>query len=76
MLRQLGKDRGNLGRRFSFAEDDLRHSGAQGAMMVDLGKAQILKWQMPQASDCVIGRELAASYIAKQFVERFRVQRA
>src|SRR6202020_1200006 len=50
---------------FTFTENNLRHACAQGAMMIDLGEAEIFKRQMAQAGDAFIGRELAPADIVK-----------
>jgi hypothetical protein len=41
-------DGDDLLRRLSLAEDDLGQGGAEGAMMVDLGKAEVLVGQVPE----------------------------
>jgi hypothetical protein len=38
-------------------------------MMVDLGKAEIFKWHMPQTGHRVIGRDRAFADFLQQFAE-------
>jgi hypothetical protein len=42
-------------------------------MMVDLGKAQVFKRQVPQAIHCVVGSERAAAHLFKKFADGFGV---
>jgi hypothetical protein len=39
-------------------------------MMVDLGKAKVLKWHMPQTRNRVVGRDCAFADFLQQFEER------
>ena len=62
MGRQPGKDLSQLGRRLAWRKNHLRHAHPQGAMMVDLREAQVLKWQVPEPLDGMVRREFAAAY--------------
>ena len=46
---------GDLPRRFSLAEDHFGHALSKGAMVVDFGKTQVLKWQVAEALDGFVG---------------------
>src|SRR5271169_5208853 len=59
MLGQAGENSRDLYRSLAFTEDDLGHAGTQSAMMIDFGEAEVFEWEMPQARDGVVGRELA-----------------
>jgi hypothetical protein len=71
-----GEDSRDLRRRLAFTEDDLRHTRAQGAMMIDFGEAEILEGQMAQASDRSVGREFAFADLLEKLADRFGVQRS
>jgi hypothetical protein len=52
---EAGEDSGYLGRGFALGENYFGHALAKSAMMVDLGKAQVFKGHVPEASDGFIG---------------------
>jgi hypothetical protein len=49
VVRHAGKDLGDVGDGFAGGEDDLGHAGAQGAVMVELGKAHVFKGEVAEA---------------------------
>ena len=53
--REAAEDVRHLLRRFALGKDHLGHALAQGAMMVDLGETEVLKGQVTQALDGVVG---------------------
>ena len=57
MGRQPGEDVRHLARRFSLGKNHFGHTLAQGTMVVDLGETEILKGQVAQALDGVVGGE-------------------
>jgi hypothetical protein len=59
VLGQTREDSGHLLGRFTFSEYHFRHTVAQGTVMIDLGKAQVLEGKMPDALHRLIGRKLA-----------------
>jgi hypothetical protein len=66
---QAAEDFRDLPRRLSLAEDHLRHALAEGAMVVDFGKAEVLKGQVAQALDGFIGRQFPLSHLLKQLAQ-------
>jgi hypothetical protein len=58
VLGQLRENLRHLSGRFALAENHLGHALAQGAVMVDLGEAQVLEGEMAEALDGFVGREL------------------
>ncbi len=73
---EAGKNSGDLRRRLAFAENDFGHADAQGAVMIDLGEAEIFEGQMTQARNGVVGRELALAYLFEKLADGFGVQEA
>ena len=68
---ELGYLRGTL----PFRKDHFRHSGTQGAMMIQFGEAQVFEWHMAQALYCFIGRKLAPAHLLEKFANGVSVQR-
>jgi hypothetical protein len=68
MAREPRKDFGGLRGSFAAAENNFRESGAQGAMMIELGEAEIFKRKMAQAVERLVRRELAAADLLQEFV--------
>jgi hypothetical protein len=62
-----------LGRSFAFAENDLGHTDAQSAVVIDFGEAEIFKRQMAQAGDGIVGREFAFADLLEKLADRFGV---
>ena len=63
MLGEARKDSCHLRRRFALAEDHFRHAGAQGAVMIHFGEAEIFERKMAQAIHGLVGRELAPAHL-------------
>ena len=74
VFRQSRKNSSDLCGRFTLAEYDFRHAGAQSPVMINFGEAQILKRQMAEACDGIVGRKLARAYLLKKFADGFGVQ--
>jgi len=66
MLGHAGKDGSYLRGGFARGEDDFRHAGAEGAMMIDLGEADVLERQIAQAIECVVYGGAAFANIVEQ----------
>jgi hypothetical protein len=66
----------HLRRQLAFSENNLRHAGTQSAMMVDLGEANILEGQMPQASHRLVRRQFAFADLVEKFADGFSVHKA
>src|SRR5271169_615747 len=45
-------------------------------MMIDFGEAEVFEWEMPQARDGVVGRELALAHLLEKLADGFGVQEA
>ncbi len=73
MFRKPGKNSRHLRGSLAFSKDNFGHAGAQGAMMVDLGEAEVFERQMAQARDRVIGRELALAHLLEELADGFGV---
>ena len=73
MLGQPRENLGDLRRSLAFSEDHFGHAGAEAAMVIDLGKAQIFERQMAQAVYCLVGRELAVADLLEEFADGFGV---
>src|ERR1017187_271997 len=69
------EDFGHLTRRFALGKNHFGHALAQGAMVVDLGEAQVFKRQMTQALDGGVGREVLLSDLVEQLAKGFGVHR-
>jgi hypothetical protein len=72
---KLLKDASDLSRRLPFSEDDFRHARAQSAMVIDLGKAEILEGQVTQAGDGIVGRNLLLPNVFEKIANGFGIQR-
>ena len=57
----------------ALAEDDLGKTGAQGAVVVDVGKAQIFKGQVPELFQGLIRREVPRGDACEQLADLFLV---
>src|SRR6266852_9470714 len=64
--RQASEDVRHLARRFALGKNHLGHALAQGAMVVDLGETEVLKGQVTQALDGVVGREALFADLLEQ----------
>jgi len=72
----LGQPRENLGDlRWSlpFSENHFGHAGAEAAMVIDLGEAEIFERQMAQAIDSIVRLEFAAADLLEKFADGFGV---
>ena len=69
MRGEVREDLGDLCGSFALAEDDFGHSVAQGAMVVELGKAEVFEGKMAKALDGFIRRELFRTHFLEEFVE-------
>ncbi len=75
VLRHAGKNRDDLRVGFALAINHLRHAGAQRAMMIDLGKARVLEWEIGKTCEGLLGRGSSVANGRKQFPEAGRVHR-
>jgi hypothetical protein len=67
-LGHAGKDGGNLGGRLACGEDNFRHSSAQGAMVVELGEAEVFEGQVLEAIDGIAnGSAPVADFVEESF---------
>ena len=73
---QAREDFCDLRRSLTFSEDDLRHADAQGAVMIDFSEAQIFERKMPEASDRIVGLELALAHLLEKLADGFGVHAA
>ena len=48
------------------AEDDFRHADTQGAMVIDIGKAQVFEGHVTQLLYGFVRREFAAAHICQR----------
>jgi hypothetical protein len=72
---EAGEDFCDLHRGLAFSENDFGHAGTQGAVMIDLGEAEIFEREMAQARDRVVGRELALAHLLEKLADGFGVQK-
>lgn len=63
------EDGGDLLGRFAESEDDLWHTGAQSAMVVNLGEADVFKGEIFKARGSVVGSEFAGLNALEQMEE-------
>jgi len=63
---EAGEDLRDLRGCFSLAEDDLRHSVAQRAMVIELGETEVFERKMAKARESFVGGELTGADISKQ----------
>ena len=70
---QADEDLGELGWRFAFAENYFGHALAEGAVVVELGEAQVFEGEMAQALDGFVGGQLAFADLSEEIAERFGV---
>ena len=60
------KNLGHLRRALAGGEDHLRHAGAQRAMMIELGKADVFKGQVAQAVERIVDLGAALAHFIEQ----------
>ncbi len=65
-LSHAGEDVRNLGNRLAGGEDDLRHTGAQGAVVIELGETEILEGQVAQAAQGFFHASVAVPDVVEQ----------
>ena len=70
---ESGEDFGDLGGRFAFAEDNFGHALAKGAMVVELGEAEVFERKMTETLNSLVGRELFGPDFMEQLSEGVRV---
>jgi hypothetical protein len=75
MCGQAAEDFGNLARRFALGKNHFGHTLAQGAMVVDLDKAEVFKGQMAEALDGVVGGEALLSDLLEQLAKGLGIHR-
>src|SRR5271157_394404 len=63
---EAAEDGGDLAGRFALGKNHLGHTLAHGTMMVDLGETEVLKGQVTQALDGIVGREAFLSNLLEQ----------
>ncbi len=63
MLGQAFKDRRHPRGSLPFSEDNLWHADPECAVVIDFGKFEVLKWQMSQTSNRLIGREFSIPHL-------------
>jgi hypothetical protein len=68
---EADEDVGYLGWRFARGEDHLGHALAQGAMVVEFGETEVLKGQVTQALDGVVGREALFLDLVEELAQGF-----
>src|SRR5512135_1115343 len=73
MRRQAGKDPGYLLRSLALTEDHLRHALAQLAVMVNLGKSQILEGKMAKPGEGLVRSEFLGADPGEELAEGGRV---
>jgi hypothetical protein len=73
--REAGEDGGYLVGRFAWRKDHLGHALAQGAMVVELGEAEVLKGQVTQALDGVVGGEALSADLVEELAQGLGVHR-
>ena len=66
---QAAEDLRYLPWRFALSKNYLGHALAQGAMVVDLGKTQVLKGQVAQPLDGLVGRDALFPDLIEQLTE-------
>src|SRR5271157_6337782 len=76
VLRETREDLGELLRTLPRPEDHLRHAHAQRSMMVHISEAEVLERKMLQPLHSLIGRELTALHLVKQFFDGFGIHGA
>ena len=72
--RQPRKDRRHLFRGLTFGQHHLGEAGAQRTVVVYLGEIQVFEWQVPQAGDGIVRRELPPAHVLEEFADRVRIQ--
>ena len=65
MLSESCKNPGQVCRRLPLSQNDFGHASPEGAVMIHLGKAQILERKMTQALDCFVRGKLATSNLVE-----------
>jgi len=63
------RDGDDVIRALAEAEDDFRHTVTQGAVVIDLGEAQVFEGEMAHADECRIGVNRALANIVEEFSE-------
>jgi hypothetical protein len=74
VFRQPRKNSSDLCRSLALTQYHLWHPSSQRAVVIDFCEAEIFKRHVPQACDCVVGREFALAYFMKQFANGVGVQ--
>ncbi len=69
------RDGSDLGGGFSFAEDDFREALAEGAVVVDIGDADVFEGQMLETLEGGFGGELFGLNLLQNFQNFLRVHR-
>jgi hypothetical protein len=67
VAREPRKDFGSLRGSLAASENHFGESGAEGAVMIELGEAKVFKREMAQALERLVGRELAAADLLQEF---------
>ena len=60
-----GEDLRDLRGSLALAENHFGHALAKGAVVIDLGEAQVFKREMAQALDGFVGRELFGAHLVE-----------
>ena len=68
---QAGEDSGNLAGRFSLRENHFGHALPKGAMVIDLGEAQVFKGHVAEALDGFVGGNAPLFDLGEEFPEGF-----
>src|SRR5205807_375984 len=59
----------------ALSENDLRHAGAEGTMVIHFGEAEVFEGQVAQAVNRVVGRKFSAADLVEKFADGFSVHR-
>ncbi len=69
----LVQDAGNLRRRLAAAKHHFGKSETQVAMVIDVGKSEIAKWQIGQIAQRQVHRGLAVAHGGEELLEMLRI---
>ena len=67
MSREAGENGGELSGSFALRKNDLGHSVAKGAVVVDVGESEVFKRQMAKTIESSIGGELFGADVFQKF---------
>src|SRR5512140_1744816 len=66
------EDRSDVGSGFALSEDDLRHADPNGAMVVNLGEAEVFEREVLELLDRIVGRDLTLFDLLEELFQLIR----